>query len=112
MPVSRRRTRKPRAATATPGVSSVPPAAPARINAALAPWHWRTFPVYFAFSLGGFVGLYLGMIAQAVNNTVLSLVVFILFASLLGFGLSRITTRVMITRNWVRPRPPRPPRKK
>ncbi|HEY5477710.1 MAG TPA: hypothetical protein VIK11_13470 [Tepidiformaceae bacterium] len=105
MPATRRRTRKPRTASAGPGNASIAPQTPPRVNAALAPWHWRTFPVYFAFSLGGFIGLYMGIISQSVNNSILSLVVFILFASLLGFGLSRITTRVMVTRNWVRPRP-------
>ncbi len=105
MPATRRRTRKPRTASTGPGNAGIAPQMPPRVNAALAPWHWRTFPVYFAFSLGGFIGLYMGIISQAVNNSILSLVVFILFASLLGFGLSRITTRMMVTRNWVRPRP-------
>jgi VIT1/CCC1 family predicted Fe2+/Mn2+ transporter len=107
MPATRRRSRKPRAANPAPAAPGVAPQMPPRVSAAMAPWHWRTFPVYFAFSLGGFIGLYLGIISQAVNNSILSLVVFILFASLLGFGLSRITTRVMVSRNWVRPRPPR-----
>lgn len=107
MPATRRRTRKPRNANVAPPTNTPAPQMSPRVSAAMASWHWRTFPVYFAFSLGGFIGLYLGIISQAVNNSILSLVVFILFATLLGFGLSRITTRVMISRNWVRPRPPR-----
>lgn len=68
-------------------------------------WKWKTFPVYFALALGGFIGLYLGVIVQATNNSALTLVVFVGFALLLGFGLSRITTRFLISRQWVKPRP-------
>jgi len=62
-------------------------------------WQWRTFPVYFAFALGGFIGLYMGLIAAAANETV-QLVFFMLWAILLGFGFSRVTSRFMISRNW------------
>jgi hypothetical protein len=62
-------------------------------------WQWRTFPVYFAFSLGGFLGLYMGLIASATSETV-QLVFFMVWAILLGFGFSRITSRWMISRNW------------
>lgn len=68
-------------------------------------WKWKAFPVYFAFALGGFIGLYFGVIVQAANNPVLTTAVFIGFALLLGFGLSRISTRFLISRQWVKPRP-------
>ncbi|MBA4180958.1 MAG: hypothetical protein C0506_10255 [Anaerolinea sp.] len=70
-------------------------------------WKWRTFPVYFGFALGGFVGLYFGVIVAGVDNSAFTTVVFIGFALLLGFGLSRISTRFLISRQWVKPRPRR-----
>lgn len=66
-------------------------------------WHWRTFPVYFAFALGGFVGLYMAIIAQAASdegNDIGWLLAFGFWAILLGFGLSRITSRWLISHNW------------
>ncbi len=63
-------------------------------------WDWRTFPVYFAFSLGGFIGLYMGLVAGATSNSIVSLVAFTVWAILLGFGFSRITSRWMISHNW------------
>jgi hypothetical protein len=66
-------------------------------------WHWRTFPVYFAFAVGGFVGLYMGLIAGAAandGNDLVWVVTFAFWAILLGFGLSRLTSRWMISRNW------------
>ena len=63
-------------------------------------WHWRTFPVYFMFSLGGFIGLYMGIIAS--GGGVVSIVAFTFWAILLGFGLSRFTSRWMISRGWHR----------
>ncbi|MEO6397174.1 MAG: hypothetical protein ABIP13_01785 [Tepidiformaceae bacterium] len=71
------------------------------------PWKWKTFPVYFAFSVGGFVGLYFGVIVQSVGNSALTYAVFVTFALLLGFGLSRLTTRFLLSRNIVKPRPAR-----
>jgi hypothetical protein len=67
-------------------------------------WDWRTFPVYFAFSLGGFIGLYMGLIAGSTANNTVSLVVFTVWAILLGFGFSRITSRWMMSHNWGRRR--------
>ena len=71
-------------------------------------WHWRTFPVYFAFAVGGFLGLYMGTIAAGVehsngNSTVL-MVCFGIWAILVGFGFSRLTSRFMMSRGWARPR--------
>ena len=67
-------------------------------------WKWRTFPVYFGFSMGGFIGLYLGVIVAGVDNSKFTTVVFVAFALLLGFGLSRVSTRFLISRQWVKPR--------
>lgn len=75
------------------------------VPVAMPNWKWKTFPVYFAFSVGGFIGLYFGVIVQATENSALTYGVFVAFALLLGFGLSRLTTRFLISRNWVKPRP-------
>jgi glycerol-3-phosphate acyltransferase PlsY len=74
-----------------------------RVLRPLPEWKWRTFPVYFAFSLGAFVGLYLGLIAAA-GPAWLGTAVFITVAILLGLGLSRLTTRWLVTREWMRRR--------
>lgn len=68
---------------------------------------WRTFPVLFAFSFGGFVGLELGIISAAYEDSVFSLLSFLVFGIPLGFAVSRLTTRWMINHNWVKPRPAR-----
>lgn len=82
------------------------------VPVAMPNWKWKTFPVYFAFSVGGFIGLYFGVIVQAAGNSALTYGVFVAFALLLGFGLSRLTTRFLISRNWVKPRPAPPARKR
>jgi hypothetical protein len=106
-PTARRRTRKPRSSTPSTESSHAQGLAASRVAAVVAPWKWRTFPVYFAFSLGGFIGLYMGIVSEAIQNPAVSIVVFSLWAILLGFGLSRFTTRFLISRNWVKPRPAR-----
>ncbi len=65
-------------------------------------WRWRTFPVFFAFALGGFAGLYMGIFASESPG-------FFVFASafwavLLGLGFSRFTTRWIMSRQWARRR--------
>jgi hypothetical protein len=65
-------------------------------------WNWRTFPVYFAFAIGGFLGLYMGIIAGATGNGALTAVVFGIWAVLLGFGLSRLTSTWLLSRGWAR----------
>lgn len=98
-------------ARATPaGQEPTAPARPGYVPVPLPPWRWRTFPVYFAFSLGLFLGVYAGVIAGIVNengNNVPMLAVFLIAAVLLGLGLSRLTTRWMMSRNWIKPRPRR-----
>lgn len=68
-------------------------------------WRWRTFPVYMAFAVGGFLGLYMGLLAGATGgDSVFTMVVFVFWALLLGFGLSRLVSRWMISRGWSRAR--------
>lgn len=76
----------------------------------LTPWNWRTFPVYFAFSFGLFLGVYagaLGVIAGNDGNNTFFLLISVAAAILFGFGLSRVAVRWMMARNWVKPRPAR-----
>ncbi|GBD22490.1 hypothetical protein HRbin29_00121 [bacterium HR29] len=105
MPSSKRRGRRKRKVGGTAQPQS-PPQRTAALERALRPlpeWKWRTFPVYFAFSLGAFVGLYLGLIAAA-GPAWLGTAVFVTVAILLGLGLSRLTTRWLVTRDWMRRR--------
>jgi len=67
-------------------------------------WKWRTFPVYFAFSLGAFIGLYLGLIVAATGNDWAGTAVFVTVALMLGLGLSRLTTRWLVTRRFMQRR--------
>lgn len=65
-------------------------------------WKWRTFPVFFAFALGGFAGLYMGIFSAESSG-------FFVFASafwavLLGLGFSRFTTRWIMSRQWAQRR--------
>ena len=101
-----------RAARVRPHAASEP--SPAQLPGGPTPlpiWRWRTFPVYFAGAVGLFFGIYLGYLAGYVHaetgNQAPTLVVFVTAALLLGFGLSRVTSRFMIARRWVKPRPKR-----
>ena len=68
-------------------------------------WHWRTFPVFMAFAVGGFLGLYMGLLAGATGgDSVFTMVAFVFWALLLGFGLSRFVSRWMLSRGWSRAR--------
>lgn len=70
-------------------------------------WKWRTFPVYFAFAFGGFLGMYAGFAAGALESELFTLGVFVTFALLLGLGLSRLSSRWMLSKNFIKPRPQR-----
>lgn len=104
MSPTRRRTRRERPHGAQPVPIRAEPqrAAPG----ALPEWKWRTFPVYFALSLGLFIGIYIGFLTGLVadTNSTPSVVAFVVAALFLGFGLSRLTSRFMITRRWIKPR--------
>ena len=71
-------------------------------------WRWRTFPVYMAFSVGGFVGTWAGVFAMdnynETNDSTYLTIVYVFWALLLGFGLSRLVSRWMISRGWSRAR--------
>jgi hypothetical protein len=101
---SKRRRRK-----TNPGPTAFAEGGAAPITAArkFPEWHWRTFPVFFALAAGLFVGMYLGIIAAAVGG-VFSIVVFIAIAVFMGLGLSRLSTRWLLERNWIKPRARKP----
>ena len=70
-------------------------------------WRWRTLPVFFAFSLGGFIGLEVGIVAGGSDSQGLALSAFAVFAVMLGLAFSRVMTRFLISRRWIKPRPRR-----
>ena len=105
MGAPRKRSRRPSASRPAPSTDAT--SASVYVAPPMPGWKWKTFPVYFAFSIGGFIGLYFGVIVAGVDNSTFTTVVFIGFALLLGFGLSRISTRFLISRRWVKPRPRR-----
>ncbi|GMV85593.1 MAG: hypothetical protein AMXMBFR80_14480 [Dehalococcoidia bacterium] len=99
MSARKRRGRQP--ATVAPAAQGAAPA-PAPRTTPMPDWKWRTFPVFFAFALGGFAGLYMGIVSAESSG-------FFVFASafwavLLGLGLSRFTTRWIMSRQWARRR--------
>jgi hypothetical protein len=63
-------------------------------------WRWRTFPVYFALAAGFFIGVYAGGITASTSgvDSDAFFIVLIIAAMLLGFGLSRLMVRLVITR--------------
>jgi len=95
----KRRNRQP-GAQAAAASAAVPGGTSAGGKGAIAPWKWRTFPVFFAFALGGFVGLYMGIFSAESPG-------FFVFASafwavILGLGFSRITTRWIANKSLAR----------
>ena len=53
-------------------------------------------------SLGGFLGLYMGLIAGAIGNSTIT-IVSVVFALLLGLAFSRVTSRFLMSRRWIKP---------
>ncbi len=83
------------------------PTADSRSAVAVPPlsvWRWRTFPVFAALAFGAFLGANVAGITVAASPGNLGIVL-IAFAIPMGFALSRLMTRFMMTRGWVRPRP-------
>jgi len=82
---------------------------------ALPNWKWRTFPVYFALALGGFIGAYAGYLTGYVHgnsgNALPSTIMFGVVAVFLGFGVARIGVRGLMGWGIIRPTAKRPPRK-
>ncbi|MCC6382186.1 MAG: hypothetical protein IT304_06730 [Dehalococcoidia bacterium] len=103
-----RRRRAPAASRAPSGPTERAEEQAARAVQPLPPWKWRTFPVFFALAVGVFLGVYGGVLAGYVNgrdgNGTPTLVLFVVAAILLGFAFSRLMTRWMIGRRWVKPR--------
>jgi hypothetical protein len=105
----RRRTRRPRSA-ANSGAQSVAIEEPDTIVHAARPlpnWQWRTFPVFAALSFGLFIGVLAGVPAGIVNehgNGVPVTIVYIIPAIMLGLTFSRLGTRYLLSKNWVKPR--------
>lgn len=85
-------------------VATAPETKDAPVTAArvlpLPDWKWKTFPVYFAFALGGFIGMYTGVIA-GVNSGYFSIIA-VVWAILLGVGFSRFSTRWIMSRQWAK----------
>ena len=106
-PTRRKRTRRDR------GERSEQPQAAAQSGGSNQPappgpiWKWRTFPVYFAFALGAFIGLYAGILGSALQDEGegwFLTATFIGVAIMLGLGFSRLSTRWLMDRNWIKPR--------
>lgn len=108
MTATRKRPRRPHSAAHAPGQPASPLQARSVGGRSLPEWRWRTFPVYFAFSLGAFIAAYVGVLAgiaeEKSGNETPVLVLFVSVALLLGFGMSRITTRWLLTRRFSRAR--------
>lgn len=71
-------------------------------------WKWRTFPVFAALSLGLFIGVLFGSAAGAAanaGNDIGLLIAWGVAAILVGIAFSRLTTRWMISKQWVKPKP-------
>ena len=102
-PVAKRAQEAPRSAPPAPASTATERAPIQRMP----DWKWTTFPVFFALALGLFIGVFVGVpsgIASEQGNSIPSLVIFLGSAIILGFALSRITTRWLLARNWPRAR--------
>lgn len=113
MTEQKKRRRRPRGGSGTvaavaPGVATTPGG---RVLPELPVWRWKTLPVYFALTGGLFVGLYVGIavgfFATDRGNETPMTVTLIIAALLFGFALSRVTSRFLITRGILKPRPRR-----
>ena len=92
---------------AHPGVTQALPPQAGSTPTPMPVWRWRTLPVFFAFSLGGFIGLEVGIVAGGSDSQGLALSAFAVFAVMLGLAFSRVMTRFLISRRWIKPRPRR-----
>lgn len=70
-------------------------------------WKWATLPVFFMFSLGLMIGLQVGVIAGYADSSGLFLGASAIIALMLALGFSRLMTRFLLSRNWIKPRPAR-----
>lgn len=88
------------AETTAAATTKEPPKEPAR-PLPMPDWKWKTFPVYFAFAIGGFLGMYTGVVASVDDSRYFTIVA-IFWAVLLGFGFSRFSTRWILSRRWAK----------
>ena len=102
MSPTRRRRRRSRGGEA--GAQEAGQAQPAPALPPLPQWRWRTFPVFFMFSLGIFVGLYTGLVVAATDNGTIETIVIFAAAGLLGLAFSRLATRFLMQRGTIKPR--------
>jgi hypothetical protein len=70
-------------------------------------WKWATLPVFFMFSLGAMIGLQVGVVAGYADSSGLFLAASAVVALMLALGFSRLMTRFLLSRNWIKPRPKR-----
>lgn len=100
MSPSRRRRRRIR-----DGGGETQAATPARPSApALPEWRWRTLPVFAALSFGLFVGIVLGGTPVVAGGGIVGTVVFLIVAGMLGLSVSRLLTRGLMRRGFIKPR--------
>ncbi|MCC7363452.1 MAG: hypothetical protein IT303_03695 [Dehalococcoidia bacterium] len=116
MSAADRRRRQRAASTGTPGQAQPQPAQFTPVVTPMPEWKWRTFPVLFALSAGLFFGIWVGwatgFIAGADDNTTPTNIVFIAAALPFGAVLSRFATRFMMSRQWIKPKPAKPAKKR
>lgn len=101
MTATKRRGRRQRTAGAGTPPATPQPLAPGYQPPPLPSWKWKTLPVYLALTGGIFLGFNGGLAVGASGNSTLALGTSLGVAVLLGFGLSRVTTKWMVSRNWV-----------
>ena len=94
-----RKRKRARAAVATPPVKAAAPAASPPSREALPHWHWRTFPVYFAFVAGMLVA---SSISQPIGT--IGVVVRLIAIAAFGYGLAHMFVRNVIVAGRVKRR--------
>lgn len=113
--MSRKRRNRPRGGIAQPEIAADTATTPDDDRPALPVWKWRTFPVYFALALGGFIGAYAGYLTGYVHgnsgNALPSTIMFGVVAVLLGFGVARVGVRGLMGWGVIKPTPKRAPKK-
>ena len=104
MSPARRRRRRSRGGGEGAGESQAQAAAPP-----FPEWQWRTLPVFFALSLGLFVGMYLVLFVAEregpfAGDGLPQTIVLIVAAGMLGLSISRIFSRFLVRRRIIKPR--------
>lgn len=104
----KRRTRRP-AGHVAEAPRPQPASEPETRRPPLPQWHWRTFPVFFAFSLAAFLGVYIGSFTGYSwgrnGNLVPTQIALAVTAVLLGFGVARLAVVGLMRIGIIRPQP-------